>query len=148
MPVVTRGRAALESEAVAFPQLPHEIVTQYIFAALPVDTLLRCAEVSRGWQATSSQRALWRRVNLSHTSGVAKPSLALLRAVLTKARGVLEELDVRVLPFGDWLWPIEESGAVLAGNIDGVALHVTAHVPVQVRRCGGMRSRAQRGPRV
>ena len=129
---VTRGRVASASEAVAFPQLPHELVTRHIFALVPVDTLLRCAEVSRGWRATSSQRALWRRVDLSCTSGVRLPVTAgLLRAALAKARGVLEELDLVQSGLPYFIRTLRDA---LAGNTDapGLVLHVGGFCPADV----------------
>jgi hypothetical protein len=128
----TRARVAPASEAVAFPQLPHELVTRHIFALVPVDTLLRCAEVSRGWRATSSQRALWRRVDLSRTSGVALPvSPGLLRATLAKASGVLEELDLTGARLPTFVRTLSEA---LAGNTDaaGVVLHIGELCPADV----------------
>ena len=90
-----RVAAALEAASAAFPQLPHA-VGLLIFAALPVDTRLRCCEVSRGWRVTASTPELWRRVNMSPASGVgAQPaSLALLRAAVAKSRGALEALHL------------------------------------------------------
>ena len=78
----------------AFPQLPHDVALR-IFASLPADARLRCCEVSRGWCATVSTPALWRRLDLSRASGVTRPvSPLLLRAAVAKARGGLLELDV------------------------------------------------------
>ena len=78
----------------AFPQLPRDLALR-IFASLPADARLRCCEVSRGWCATVSALELWRRLDFSHASGVARPvSPLLLRAAVIKARGGLLELDV------------------------------------------------------
>ena len=97
MPPRRSGRvaAAAEQRAWAFPQLPLECVLR-IFSLLPADQRLRYAEVSRGWRATLALPALWERLDLSDTSGVALPvSPALLRAALARAGGALTALHVR-----------------------------------------------------
>ena len=53
--------AAAEAASAAFPQLPHGVALR-IFAAVPADARLRCAEVSRGWRSTTSAPELWRRL--------------------------------------------------------------------------------------
>jgi hypothetical protein len=74
------------------PALAHKI-----FAALPADTRLRCAEVCTAWCAAVAERSLWTRLDLSETSGVTHRrgvTPALLRAAAAKARGALTALDV------------------------------------------------------
>jgi hypothetical protein len=90
-----RVAEATERRACAFPQLPQP-VEQKIFSLVPVDSRLRCAEVARGWRATVSQPALWRRVDLSEESGgLAQPASAgLLHATVARAAGALTVLDV------------------------------------------------------
>ena len=89
-----RVAAAAEQRAWAFPQLPLPVALQ-IFRLLPADQRLRCAEVCRGWRATVALPALWARLDLSPTSGVAQPaSLALLHAAVTRAGSALTALDV------------------------------------------------------
>ena len=88
-----RVAAAAELRSCAFPQLPLS-VELLIFSFLPVDQRLRCAEVSRGWRATVAQPALWRRVDMSHTSGVTRVTDALLGAVVSRAGSALAVLDL------------------------------------------------------
>ena len=59
-----------------------------IFALLPVDTRLRCSEVSRAWRALLADTSLWTRLDLCSTSGV-RFSEALFRAAVAKAGGQL-----------------------------------------------------------
>jgi len=72
-----------------FPEL-----ASLVFALLPVDSRLRCREVSRSWRAFLADARHWQVLDLSLTSGVARSSLALLRAASERARGTLRELDV------------------------------------------------------
>jgi hypothetical protein len=90
-----------------FGALPRALSLK-IFAALPADTRLRCAEVCRDWRAMVGERSLWTRLNLSETSGVTREvTPALLRAAAAKAGGALQALDVsdvwRLLNDGDAL---------------------------------------------
>ena len=100
----TRGararRATVEARALGlaalptFAALPPAVVLQ-IFLALPVDSRLRCLEVSRTWRdALSGERALWTHIDLSATSGAARFSLALLQAAPARARGGLVSLGL------------------------------------------------------
>jgi hypothetical protein len=79
----------------AFAEIPLALLL-CILARLPVDARLRCAEVSRGWQATLLERSLWTRLDLSAASGgLAQPATDnLLRAAAEKAGGMLQALDV------------------------------------------------------
>jgi hypothetical protein len=80
--------------ACAFSSLPH-VLLLHVFAALPADARLRCAEVCRGWRSALAERSLWTRLNLSTSSGVAhRVTDALLRAAAAKAVGALAALDV------------------------------------------------------
>jgi hypothetical protein len=76
-----------------FATLPHALVVA-LFALLPVDTRLRCAEVCRAWRATLTDTSLWLRLNLSAQSGVARITGALLHAAAARAAGQLATLDV------------------------------------------------------
>jgi hypothetical protein len=77
-----------------FAALPSALALQ-IFAALPADTRLRCAEVCRDWRALMAERSLWTRLDLSRKSGVThRVTPALLRAAASKAGGALTALDV------------------------------------------------------
>ena len=92
--MLTRGR---EAQARASPDtvlspLPRCFV-RAVFLLLPVDTRLRCCEVSRAWRALLSDMNLWERLVLSTSSGVARVSLPLLRAAAFKAGGQLHALD-------------------------------------------------------
>jgi hypothetical protein len=97
-----------------FAALPPALALQ-IFAALPADTRLRCAEVCKPWCAAVAERSLWTRLDLSETSGVTHAvTPALLRAAAAKARGALTALDVS----GVWL-PLYDDGVlreVVAAN--------------------------------
>jgi hypothetical protein len=107
--------AATASDAVfPFASLP-PVLALKIFAALPADTRLRCAEVCKPWCDAVAERSLWTRLDLSHTSGVThEVTPALLRAAAAKARGALTALDV-----SDAWKPLDDDGAlraVLAAN--------------------------------
>jgi hypothetical protein len=97
-----------------FAALPPALALK-IFAALPADTRLRCAEVCKPWCAAVAERSLWTRLDLSETSGVThRVTPALLRAAAAKARGALTALDVSDV----WL-PFFRDGSlrgVLAAN--------------------------------
>jgi hypothetical protein len=89
-----RRRCARCRRLFPFAALPPALALK-IFAALPVDTRLRCAEVCKAWCAAVAERSLWTRLDLSHTSGVKhRVTPALLRAAAAKARGALAALDV------------------------------------------------------
>ncbi len=68
------------------PLLPHALASS-IVVRVPVDTRLRCREVSPGWRdALSADKDLWTELDLSDTSGVAaRISSALLRAASQRA---------------------------------------------------------------
>jgi hypothetical protein len=87
--------APAEREAAALPQLPLGFVLS-VFARLPADARLRCAEVSHGWCATVLDRSLWTRIDLSPASGVARRVAkdSLLLAAAARAGGQLAALDV------------------------------------------------------
>ena len=94
--------AAAELAAHAFPQLPLGFVLD-VFAQLPADQRLRCAEVCRGWRATVAIPELWRRLDLSPASGVAQPATAaLLHAAGARAGGALTMLDVSCTGIYEW----------------------------------------------
>ena len=96
------------SSRLAGAQPDHSVVQDYVldprlvadvlaavFTLLPVDSRMRCREVSRAWKAFLDQPWLWQCCDLSPASGiVAKPSCALLLAATARARGQLRELDV------------------------------------------------------
>jgi hypothetical protein len=74
--------------------LPHALLL-HVFAALPADARLRCAEVCRGWRSALAERSLWTRLDVSTSSGVAhRVTDSLLRAAAAKAGGALAALDV------------------------------------------------------
>jgi hypothetical protein len=81
-----------EDDPSALALLPHAVVLS-IFAQLPVDLRARCACVCRGWRAALCERALWTRLDVSGTSGVAAVTDALLRGAAARAGGALEALD-------------------------------------------------------
>jgi F-box domain len=85
---------AVVQEYVLDPRLVSDVLAA-VFALVPVDTRLRCREVSKAWRAFLDQPWLWQSVNLSPASGlVAKPTCALLRAATERAQGKLQVLDV------------------------------------------------------
>jgi hypothetical protein len=113
-----------------FAALPPPLLLQ-IFAALPADTRLRCAEVCTGWRATLAERSLWTRLDVSHTSGVMqRKTPALLRAVAARSGGALTALDVS----GVWQrfyhnGTLREVLAALAGSLRELrCLHGRSHV--------------------
>ena len=75
-----------------FAPLPHELAA-LIFKLLPVDTRLRCREVSRGWRDALEDHTLWNALDVSRASGVVF-TLALLRAALLRAHGRVHTLDL------------------------------------------------------
>jgi hypothetical protein len=82
MPPRRSARAAASAAATAAPlsPLPQSIV-RAVFARVPVDTRLRCREVSHGWCNTLSDAAFWTELDLSDASGVvARITPKLLRA--------------------------------------------------------------------
>jgi len=91
-------RALREAETEALKQLVlaplFPELASLVFALLPVDARLRCREVSRGWRAFLADARHWQVLDLSLSSGVARRSLALLRAASEHARGTLRQLDV------------------------------------------------------
>ena len=64
-----------------------------VILLLPVDTRLRCCEVSRAWRALLADACLWECINLS-LSGQSRFSWPLLRAAAAKAGGQLRTLDI------------------------------------------------------
>ena len=112
-----------ERVAYAFPQLSDvelQLVIR-IFSLLPADQRLRCAEVCRGWRATVALPALWRRLDLSASSGVAQPiSLGLLQAAVARAGGALTAIDLTALAelaLGDILAALRASSALLEARL-------------------------------
>ena len=100
--MLARGR---EAQARASPDtvlspLPHWFV-HAVLLLLPVDTRLRCCEVSRAWRALLADTTLWTRISLRASTGVARFSEALLRAAVAKAGGQLRALDITGQPVGD-----------------------------------------------
>jgi hypothetical protein len=82
--------------------LPRALV-HAIFAALPVDTRLRCSEVCRGWRAALLDPSLWTHVDLHGVLSTVEPRSyerlgALLRTVSARARGGMRSLDTGDVP--------------------------------------------------
>jgi hypothetical protein len=81
--------AALEA---CFASLPLSLV---VFALLPLDQRMRCAEVCRAWRDALLERSLWLRLDMSFEAGLARPATgALLRAASARAGGQLQSLNV------------------------------------------------------
>jgi hypothetical protein len=90
----TNSAAPAVDDFFPFAALPLALALQ-IFAAVPVDTRLRCSEVCTGWRDMVAERSLWTRLYLSETSGVThEVTPALLRAAAARAGGALTALDV------------------------------------------------------
>ena len=81
------------SPCVGFASLPRFLALD-IFARLPADARLLLALVSPSWRALVAEPSLWACVDLSETSGVTRPSDALLLACSAKARGGMHSLYV------------------------------------------------------
>ena len=75
-----------------FAPLPCELAA-LIFKLLPVDTRLRCREVSRGWRDALEDFRLWEELDLSHASGVTLTP-ALLCAASLRAHGRVHTLEL------------------------------------------------------
>jgi hypothetical protein len=86
--------AELAVEA-CFASLPLALLL-VIFALLPLDQRMRCAEVCRGWRDALAERSLWTQLDLSEASGgLARPAMeGLLRAAAARAGGQLHLLDI------------------------------------------------------
>ena len=96
---------------------------------VPVDTRLRCCEVSRAWQALLADTSFWTSLKMSLDSGVARFSLALVRAAVAKAGGQLRCLDITGQPFNadeDEDDVTLEVATVNAGTL--TELHVERHM--------------------
>ena len=78
-----------------------------ILAALPVDTRLRCSEVSRGWRAVLAERSLWTTLDLRVLDARVADLSALLRAAAARAGGQLGALHLVA-------WNRDIHGALLA----------------------------------
>jgi hypothetical protein len=108
----TMASAAHEPAAVAQFSSLEEAQHLNIFRQLPVDARARACLVSRGWNATLSERSLWLRLDLSPASGVVhrqaghhrlassaeERNAALLHGAAARAQGQLEALDVSGWP--------------------------------------------------
>ena len=93
--MLTRNREAHEraSPDTILSPLPRCFV-RAVFLLLPVDTRLRCSEVSRAWRALLADASFFTTLNASRFSGVARFSVPLLRAAAVKAGGQLRVLDL------------------------------------------------------
>ena len=89
--------AAEEARPSALALLPL-VLTQRIFALLPVDQRARAACVCRTWRDVLADPAMWTRLDLSRQGGVTLPdmyiSVALLLGAAGRAHGQLCWLDV------------------------------------------------------
>jgi hypothetical protein len=81
--------------ATTIASLPRALLAR-VLARVPVDTRLRCCEVSVGWNDfLATERSLWTALDLSLGCDVTHTlTNALLRAVACKAGGVVRSLDV------------------------------------------------------
>jgi hypothetical protein len=87
------------AEEACFASLP-PAVALVIFALLPLDQRMRCAEVCRGWRDALTERSLWLRLDLSEASGgLARPaSEGVLLAAAARTGGQLRSLNVAKCP--------------------------------------------------
>ena len=95
--MLTRGR---EAQARSLPDtvlspLPRGFV-RFVFLLLPVDTRLRCSEVSRAWRALLADKSFWACLEVATPSGLSGFSMPLFRAAVAKAGGRLRALAVTV----------------------------------------------------
>jgi hypothetical protein len=83
------------AEEKCFASLPTALA-HLVFALLPVDQRMRCAEVCPSWRVMLQERSLWLRLDLSEASGgLARPATnALLRAAAARAAGQLQSINV------------------------------------------------------
>jgi hypothetical protein len=97
-PSASQGAAAA---AATFASLPRS-VSLAIFALLPIDTRLRCAEVSRAWCSMIAEHSLWTRLDLTAADSdeeedkdrLERHGDALLCAASRRADGRVQTLDV------------------------------------------------------
>jgi hypothetical protein len=95
-PSVPHGAAAA-----TFASLPRTLAL-VIFALLPIDTRLRCAEVSRAWCSMAAEPSLWTQLDLTAADSdeeedeewLERRGDALLRAASRRAVGSVQTLDV------------------------------------------------------
>jgi hypothetical protein len=94
-----------------------------ILALLPLDTRLRCAEVSPRWRAAVAERSLWTRLDFR---GVARENAhdALLRCAAARAGRSLQALDASAAREGT----LEAMNAVCASNAGAALTEVTLPV--------------------
>ncbi len=84
---------AANPEACGIAQLPPNCL-HLVFLLLPVDTRLRCREVSVAWRDALDDVCLWTELHLSPERGVPCWTVPLLQAAVARARGQLRVLDV------------------------------------------------------
>jgi hypothetical protein len=94
------GSAAAHSGGDPFAALPHALLLR-VFARVPVQQRLRCAEVCRGWRATLGDTTLWTELDLRRCVGDARGcSAALLHAAAARAGGRLRMLRLDSVQLG------------------------------------------------
>jgi hypothetical protein len=102
--------AAAAAPTGAFSVLPTALLLS-IFALLPANTRLLCAEVCRAWRVAVAERSLWTHLSLSPVSGVCpvtttRRTATRLRGYAALARGQLQSLSTAysILLWPDSLW--------------------------------------------
>lgn len=87
--------AAPVDGAVGVESLP-TLLLLHILALVPVDTRLRCREVSRVWRDALADRRVWTRLDLSEAAGVQPERITykLVEAAVARAGGALEALNL------------------------------------------------------
>jgi hypothetical protein len=100
------------SGGASFVEILPRALAARIFARVPVDTRLRCAEVCPAWRDALEEASLWTRLDFCD---VAIGSDALLRAAAGRARGALLSLDASGCEDASG-WTAEGLLAVVADN--------------------------------
>jgi hypothetical protein len=93
------SRVRTRSATPTLLSLPEALQTR-ILGGLPVDARLSAAGVCRGWRAALKSRQLWSTLDLSHSSGVARVTSALLLAASARAGKRLRKLNLSRAPGG------------------------------------------------
>lgn len=76
-----------------FEALPHGVQLR-VFARVPIDSRLRCAEVCRAWRQCLQDEAAWAHIVIPDCSDAAYKPNTLLEAALMRAGRQLETLDL------------------------------------------------------
>jgi hypothetical protein len=109
-------------------QRPPQPLQSNILGGLPADARLHAAGVCRGWRAELADRSLWRELDLSGDSGVARVTPALLLAASARARGELRVLNLSHAPGEDFPFEVimqcaaDNAGALVELRVDHLCI--------------------------